>query len=47
MKRVIIFGAGKSGKNRYKCLKDKYDVEVVAYADNDSEKWGGGAMIFV
>lgn len=41
MKRVIIFGAGKSGKNRYKCLKDKYDVEVVAYADNDSEKWGG------
>ena len=36
--RVIIFGAGGTGKELYENIKSKY--EVVAFLDNDTEKQG-------
>ena len=41
MKRIVIFGTGRLGAGRYFSLIEKYDVEVLAYSDNNSEKWGG------
>lgn len=38
-KRVVIFGAGGTGKRVYNSIKNEADV--VFFVDNDSEKWGG------
>ena len=46
MKRIVIFGTGRLGAGRYFSLIEKYDVEVLAYSDNNSEKWGGVAIEF-
>lgn len=36
----IIFGAGEYGKKAYKGLTEYYGVEILAFCDNDSSKWG-------
>ena len=36
----IIFGVGDYGKRAYKGLKEFYNIDIVAFADNDSSKWG-------
>lgn len=38
MLKVMLFGAGSTGKTRYELVKDDYNV--VAFMDNDSSKWG-------
>ena len=38
MKRVIIWGAGGTGKNILPQVQDKY--KVLCYVDEDSRKWG-------
>ena len=38
MKKVVLFGASKMGEIAYKKLKDKY--EIIAFVDNDKNKWG-------
>lgn len=38
MKRVLIFGARPSGKCAVKAKKD--DWQVIAFYDNDADKWG-------
>ncbi len=37
MKNVLIFGAGKFGTEKYHRLIKEYDVNVIAYIDNDSK----------
>lgn len=37
--KCIIFGASKTGKVAYRLLKNQY--EIIGFADNDSQKWGG------
>lgn len=39
MERAICFGAAGGGKRLYKEIAEKYSV--IAFADNDSKKWGG------
>lgn len=38
MNKVIIFGAGNGGLNLSRNL---FGIEVVAFSDNDSSRWGG------
>lgn len=38
MDKYVIFGATSGGYNLEKHLTD---VEIIAYCDNDSSKWGG------
>ena len=37
--KAIIFGATTSSKELYEEIKKRYDI--VAYCDNDKNKWGG------
>lgn len=39
-KKVILWGAGGSARYVYEFLKSK-NVNIVAFCDNDSQKWGG------
>ena len=38
-KNCVIFGSGIRGKNIYRSLKEN-DVNVIAFFDNDKNKWG-------
>ena len=37
MTRLVIFGAGGTGRRVYQKVKDKYSV--IGFADNDSSRW--------
>lgn len=37
-KRVVIFGAGGTGRRVYNMIVD--EVEVIKFVDSDQEKWG-------
>lgn len=37
--RAVLFGAGGGGKRLFPDISRKYDV--IAFVDNDSQKWGG------
>ncbi|MBE6100540.1 MAG: methyltransferase [Selenomonas ruminantium] len=39
MKKAVIYGSTNTGKRIYDSIKD--EVNVIAYLDEDSEKWGG------
>lgn len=39
-KDIVLFGAGAYGKMMKKALQDICNKEVIAFCDNDSEKWG-------
>lgn len=39
MKKAVVFGASSTGKRIYESIK--HDMDVVAFLDEDSEKWGG------
>lgn len=45
MEKVIIWGAGNTGKQAYAWCENKY--EVFAFADNDKQKIGGGYIWIV
>lgn len=38
MKKAVIYGSTNTGKRIYDSIKD--EVNVIAYLDEDSEKWG-------
>ena len=38
MQKVLFFGDGSTGQKNYGLFKDSYDI--VAFMDNDSNKWG-------
>lgn len=39
MEKIVIYGAGNTGKSAYYCLKKNYDV--CFFVDSDSKLWGG------
>ena len=43
MKRAVIFGSTNTGQTIYK--KNKDDVQVIAFLDEDSDKWGGTTLV--
>ena len=45
MKKIIIFGAGRYGMKFLGSLIHDYEVQIVAYTDNDEKKGGGNQYV--